>query len=110
RYAGPHPIPAAEPGSFCHIGVLHVHGYQPGEGAELMASNGALEFVGDPSEHGYEGVVVAYRGTHPIALGSICTRDGDHFHLDVPTGDGFREVEGAFVYELPEDVRVAAAE
>ena len=92
RYRGGHPIPAERAGSFCHIDFLHTHTYLPGQAWEAQfVTEGALQFVGDPTLHGYEGPVATYFGPHPARFegGSpdtdvLCEIATDHFHLRDP--------------------------
>jgi len=85
RYVGPHPIPEARKGAYCYIELAHNHGYAPDAG-EYVMTEGGRDFVGDPSEHGYEGPLFAYSGAH-VSLregGDTCYRQGEHFHDQLP--------------------------
>lgn len=107
RYAGIHPVPAAEGGGICHLEALHVHIYAA-DRLQYREHGGTFVFVGDPIAYGYDGPRYAYKGHHPIDLQIIiggddhdvewCYLDGPHFHPFTPTGEHFVLTGGAFFY------------
>ncbi len=109
RYAGPHPLPDAAPGVFCHIEAPHVHVYEPERPRVMYRDYGGWHhFVGDPTPFGYEGPKHAYHGAHPIAVDAhvevrvdapapehvvYCYMEGPHYHAYAPVHADF-EVKG----------------
>jgi hypothetical protein len=107
RFRSSHPIPDGREGSFCYIEVPHQHSYEPSEQQrkEFYELRGALEFIGDPMNYGYEGPVFTYAGAHPMAFeggsqAGECLRGGIHDHVRPPASpDDYVERDGSLHFK-----------
>jgi hypothetical protein len=108
RYRSAHPIPASVEGNFCYIDQEHTHTYTPDADHLPHFLQGArMEFVGDPSDWGYEGPLISYEGPHPFHFegGSAeaeasCSTEGAHFHLHAPLDSSkYEERKGSYYFE-----------
>jgi hypothetical protein len=70
RYNGPHAIHADVGGGWCDIREPHAHPYPPFDELLFQEDNGGYDFLGDPTDFGYEGTdLFWYEAEHPIAVG-----------------------------------------
>ncbi len=98
-YLGPHPIDLA--GHWHFEEGLHPHDALPIGAGPFGEVDGALVFLADPLEWGFDGDVWTYRGAHPLPGGvqAYCGIAGDHRHEFAPEGAyRFDEASAAHVY------------
>jgi hypothetical protein len=112
QYRSAHPIPEELEGFFCYIDSLHTHTYTPDEAAAaqfVRHQEGAvrqLEFVGDPTNEGYEGPLIGYADAHPYhfeggssEVDQSCEIEGSHFHLHTPIDPSqFEDHNGTYYF------------
>jgi hypothetical protein len=107
RFVGEHPIPNKHGGGVCHIEVPHVHAYLPTDAkVQYRLVDDHYYFVGDPVAYGWDGPRHAYKGHHPIPIGTVvydhrdhddveyCYLDGAHYHTYAPPAELSFELKG----------------
>lgn len=123
-YRSAHPIPDELPGSFCHIDAPHTHTYTvESESAGAFVEHEAqgetqMEFVGDPTNFGYEGPVAGYGEGHPLhfkggsdTTDQSCTIEGAHFHLHEPFDlSEFEDYKGSYYFGSYKAAQKASSE
>ena len=90
RYNGPHAIHADVGGGWCDQAGPHVHPYPPFDDQLFQEDNGGYDFLGDPTDFGYQGGDLSwYEDDHPIAAGwgfGWCYMTWPHRHRYRPDG------------------------
>lgn len=90
-YSGPHPndAQAAAGPTWDNAPGRHLHFYPPFDLRLFVLQKDCYQFVGDPSDFGFDGATQAYYGAHPLPNGGWCYMVGGHQHAFAPFSPQF---------------------